>query len=397
MKRIAILMPWSVEKNSRIQRIAKTFNQEYIIDIYSIDNDMSNNISLLKDFENITIIKIPYENKFRFLDKIYLPFHSKSKCLLHGFKSTNVKYDIIYCQDLPSLIAGSKYKKNHNAILLYDIQDLFLETANQGFVKDSFVKKIKSFILERIYKFFIYRIEKKYIKFSDLTFSVNESIGLYINKLYNHTCYTIGNVPDVNRDVLIEKKLRRDLNLNSDVKIALYHGHLGDGRQLENIIESAYYFSDNIVLVIIGEGYLLKKLEDSSNKLNTYFINFLPYTDLFNYVADADLGLVMLEHINYSKKYASPNKIYECLTCRLPVIVSNSPELVRIIEKHDIGFLIEKINPKSIAKIINENIFNKDLLISKGQIGFDLVHNELNWNIEKEKLNSLIKSKIKDN
>jgi glycosyltransferase involved in cell wall biosynthesis len=209
--------------------------------------------------------------------------------------------------------------------------------------------------------------------------------------LYSVKCHTIQNFPELN-STIINKKLRKNFNLPKNNKVVLYHGNLGDGRHLENIVQSAHFFSEGINLIIIGNGYLLNKLKKISNPLNTFFLDHIPYDDLFNFIADADLGLVLLEHINYSKKYASANKFFECMACSVPVISSNSPELVRIFEKKEVGFLIEEINPKSIAEKVNEVIFKKDELKSKGNNGRILHENEMNWNCEKDKLITLFKS-----
>jgi len=390
MKRIAILLTWSYNKDSRAQRIAKTLSKHYIIDIYTINNKI-NEGEIIDD--NISIINLPYQESRNILDRFYLPFYSKTVCLSNYMKKVTVKYDIIYCHDLPSLIVGAKLKDVNKGKLVYDIHDLFIETINQGFssLGNSLKSKLKTFFLINLFKFFIYRNEKKYIKKSDLTYSVNESISDYITKLYAVNCFTIQNYPELKTN-LFDKKLRKYFNLTKESKVVLYHGNIGDGRHLENIVKSAYYFSDEISLVIIGNGYLLNKLKKISNSSNTYFLDHVPYNDLFNFISDVDLGLVLLEHINYSKKHASANKFFECMACGIPVIASKSPELIRIFNKMDVGFLIEEINPKKIALKINEVIFNSEVLRNKGNNGRKLYETELNWNCEEDKLITLFKN-----
>jgi glycosyltransferase involved in cell wall biosynthesis len=390
MKSIAILLTWSYNKDSRAQRIAKTLSKYYIIDIYTINNKI-NDGEIIDN--NISIINLPYQESRNILDRFYLPFYSKTICLSNYMKKVNIKYDIIYCHDLPSLIVGAKLKDVNKGKLVYDIHDLFIETINQGFssLGNSLKSKLKTFFLINLFKFFIYRNEKKYIKKSDLTYSVNESISDYITKLYDVNCFTIQNYPELKPN-LFDKKLRKHFNLPDQRKVVLYHGNIGDGRHLENIVKSAYYFSDEISLVIIGNGYLLNNLKKISNPSNTYFLDYVPYNDLFNFISDVDLGLVLLEHINYSKKHASANKFFECMACGIPVIASKSPELVRIFNKIDVGFLIEEINPKNIALKINEVIFNSEVLRNKGNKGRKLYETELNWSCEEEKLISLFKN-----
>ncbi len=389
-QKIAVLLTWSFNKDSRAQRIAKTLSKYYSIDIYTINN-LENELDNF-DFQ-YSIFNIKSGGTRNILDRFYLPFYSKTKCLAKYMESIETRYDFIYCHDLPSLIVGAKLKANYNTKIVYDIHDLFLETINQGFssIGNSIFSRVKTFFLINIFKFNIYRNERKYIRKADLIYSVNESISNYISKLYSVKCHTIQNFPELN-STIINKKLRKNFNLPKNNKVVLYHGNLGDGRHLENIVQSAHFFSEGINLIIIGNGYLLNKLKKISNPLNTFFLDHIPYDDLFNFIADADIGLVLLEHINYSKKYASANKFFECMACSVPVISSNSPELVRIFEKKEVGFLIEEINPKSIAEKVNEVIFKTDELKSKGNNGRILHENEMNWNCEKDKLITLFKS-----
>ncbi len=389
-KKMAILMTWSFSRDSRAQRIANSLSKYYSIDIYTINNG----IDELDNFENnYSIIDVPCRESRNILDRFYLPFYSKISCLTKYLLKLNTKYDVIYCHDLPALIVGSKLKAKNKAKLVYDVHDLFKETINQGFssLGHSRFSKLKSLLLINLFKYFIYRKERKYIKQADLTYSVNESISDYINKLYSVKCLTIQNFPELKSN-LFDKKLRKTFKLSENSKIVLYHGNLGDGRHIENIVESAYHFSEGINLILIGNGYLLDKLIKLGNPSNTFFLDYVPYNELFDFIAEADLGLVLLEHINYSKKHASANKFFECMACGIPVIASKSPELIKVFNKSDVGFLIDEITPITIAHLVNQVIFNSEDLRIKGNNGRNLCETEMNWDNEKDKLISLFKS-----
>ena len=55
-----------------------------------------------------------------------------------------------------------------------------------------------------------------------------------------------------------------------------------------------------------------------------------------DYTKGADFGINLLENINLSKKFASPNKLFEYIHCNIPIICSNTYENKRVIEKFNV-------------------------------------------------------------
>lgn len=92
----------------------------------------------------------------------------------------------------------------------------------------------------------------------------------------------------------------------------------------------------------------------------------------------ADLGINLLESINLSKKFASPNKLFEYIHAELPVICSYSPENNLVLEKYKIGIQchneIESI-VDAIHKLINideheKNFIHEEILKSQSEFFF---------------------------
>jgi glycosyltransferase involved in cell wall biosynthesis len=63
-------------------------------------------------------------------------------------------------------------------------------------------------------------------------------------------------------------------------------------------------------------------------------------------VSSADVGLSIIENICLSYYFCLPNKIFEYLSCGLPVIVSDFPEMAKIISDHKCGW---KVTPEQSA------------------------------------------------
>ena len=62
---------------------------------------------------------------------------------------------------------------------------------------------------------------------------------------------------------------------------------------------------------------------------------------LLEHTRGADIGINLLEDFNISKKLASPNKLFEYIHAKTPVLCSNTIENSRVVTNYDIGILTE--------------------------------------------------------
>ncbi len=382
-KSIAILLAWSINRDSRAQRSAVALSEIYDIEIYCLTNREDEPDPKLLLGIPIHRAVVP-DNSIQ--DKIFLPFYSSSKKLYHFFVAKKKSFNAIYCHDLPALLSGHWISRDLKVPIILDIHDLYLETINQGFELKgvSFFNKVKRKMLKELMTFFIFQTEKRLIQKVELVFSTNEYFADFMKKKYGVSCLFVRNYP-ILTPLPKEERLRKAIGLNAHSKIVLYHGNLGRGRHLTSIVQSSHLFSPNIYLVIIGSGELLEELKRNSSP-NTIFIDYVPYEDLFEYSSGADVGLMLLEHMNYSKKHASANKVYEYMASGLPVIVSNSPELVSVVKDNAIGVVVEKISAEGIAKSVNNLFIDPQYSKQMGQKARKLYEEKYNWNQEKEVL-----------
>ena len=377
-KKICVILPWSINDDSRAQRTALSLSSKFLVDIFCLSDNLDETKPFLIHNLNVTRIK-PISRKI--LDRFYLPFYSSSILMKNEIQPIIDDYDIIYCHDLPALMTANKLKLTRQKII-YDIHDLYIETVNQGLRKEkqTNLMKFKVLVTTTLFRYFIKKTENKYIRNCELIFSVNDSISKYISDKYHLTCETIENFP-IKQELPKEKKLRKVLGISKDQNIIIYHGNLGGGRYLKEIVESAYFFNQGISLVIMGNGELKDNLKTIS-AVNTYFLSSVPYENLFQYTSDANLGIVLLEHINYSKKHASANKLFEYMACGIPVLISNSPELIKVVRKEGNGIIINEISPIEIAKTINKFFESHNSDKNLGYFGRKAFENKYNWNTQ---------------
>ena len=100
----------------------------------------------------------------------------------------------------------------------------------------------------------------------------------------------------------------------------------------------------------------------------------------------ADLGISIEEDYGLSYKFALPNKLFDYIHAKVPVLVSDLPEMKNIVQNYTIGEIIKDRNPKKLANQIttilqkDKNFYNSNLEIAK---------KALTWENEKESLKNI--------
>ena len=104
-------------------------------------------------------------------------------------------------------------------------------------------------------------------------------------------------------------------------------------------------------------------------------------------------GLSLLHNEGqYSKIDNLPVKLYEYMMLGLPAVVSDFPYYKKVLSKYEFGIAVDPMNVDDIADAIKTIVDSTDLQNSMSQAGQDAIANEMNWNIEADKLVELYES-----
>jgi len=140
----------------------------------------------------------------------------------------------------------------------------------------------------------------------------------------------------------------------------LYHGVVSPGRGLEACIRSVALWRPEFRLTVRGpasEEYLtsLRKIARHAGVMDRItFDPPVPMTELVLRAAVFDVGLFALPPHSKQNVHVLPNKFFEYMMAGLALVVSELPEMKRLLRHHDLGLLIETVAPEAIAKVINQ-------------------------------------------
>jgi glycosyltransferase involved in cell wall biosynthesis len=348
--KVALIVLNNFINDSRVYKEASTLSKEgYECTVVALHKD---GLKKNESNENFTVHRL--ELKLKELGKNKIIQLLKYIELLILIIKHYRKFDIIHCNDLDSLPLGVilKILFNRRLRLIYDAHEYEIERNGLSTVE----KKISKII------------EKFLIRYVDKTITVSNSIANEYVRLYNIEKPTvILNCPKY-KEVTGNNIFREKFNLSNDSIIFLYQGGLEKGRGVEKLIQ---VFSElensNKVIVFMGYGSLLSVVERATkNYINIFLHSAVSPNDLLNYTNSADIGVSFIEDICLSYHFCLPNKMFEYIVADIPIMVSNLPEMRKVVVENNIGIVIDD-DQSSIINSINA-LTKKDIEFYKSNI-----------------------------
>ncbi len=294
---------------------------------------------LTKDFiesrGDVSIIKL----KKRFFSiPFYLKFiwHLKLKLL-----TTNAS--IIFAEDIYTLPFAVIFGKLKRAKIYYDSRELF------GYLAGLKEKKFK----QAFWKW----TEKLFIKRADYVIVTGTMDGEFLQKEYGlKNIILLRNLPRYYKPSS-SFDLHSHFQINIDKKIILYQGVLLKGRGIEKIFAVLNELPDHVFLIVGGgefEDYYQSLADQMKLREQVFFLGKLTQDELPKITSSANVGVSLIENLSTSYYYALPNKLFEYIMAEIPVIVSNLPQMKEIVEKYDVGFVIDIDNKVELISALKE-------------------------------------------
>jgi len=174
----------------------------------------------------------------------------------------------------------------------------------------------------------------------------------------------------------------------------VHSGTITIARHLPELVKSLAHLPNDIVLVLMGDGFLKTELIEIAQNLGVAErLVIVPPVEpncVAETLAQADIGVVLITTQSFHYDYSLPNKFFECIAAGLPLVVSPCKEIAAITKKYDLGQVCNPNEPATIAQAIlnvlepdNLNRYRANVLKTRDEL--------LNWEQEEQKLIHLYK------
>lgn len=288
--------------------------------------------------------------------------------------------DVLVANDLDTLLgtyAASKMKPN--AKLVYDAHEYFTEVPE---------------LLDRprVQKFWLGIEAWIFPKLKNI-YTVNQSIASLYSEKYKKKINVVRNVSPRWKAENVPGKSELGIPEN-EFLIILQGAGINIHRGAEEAVEAMLHV-EGAVLMIVGDGDVVSALKEFVKK-NTLekkvlFFGKMPYPQMMHYTYHADIGLTLDKPNNINYRFSLPNKVFDYMHACTPIVSTRLVEIEHILEKHNIGWLLDELNTENLVNQIKQCMEDKEALETKKR-NCVLAADSENWERECEILEEIYSS-----
>ena len=280
--------------------------------------------------------------------------------------------EVIHAHDAAMLLPGLIGARLTGALLVYDSHELATEVPYR----------------DGRWAWFVRTVERLAVPRSAAVITVSDGIAERLRDLYRLRVLpaVVRNMPDVGV-VEYDDRLRTALAAD-DAPIVLHQGSAASGRGADVLVR-AMVDVPHARLAFLGpapdERSAMRGLAAELGVAErVHVLDPVPVEELLSWTAGADVGVSLLQDTCDNHRLALPNKVFEYLAAGVPVVVSDLPELRRMVHTERIGWVADGSNPASVAAALRNALARR---------GDDALHRRLastrkrlRWAVERDRL-----------
>ena len=289
------------------------------------------------------------------------------------FKSLKFKGKLYHIHD-PELMITGIFLRILGKTVIYD--------SHENLRKQLLSKPYLNIWMAKILSLLIAPIELIFLNLFSHVITANSSIAECLHFVNSRKITVINNYP--NLDHFWEPNHDRETKCK---KNGIFVGAITKIRGIEHVI-TALEINSKVKLDLVGgtnDHAHLSSLRDNQGWSHVNEHGFLPQATAFEMMKSSIFGVVTYlpfpNHIN-----SQPNKIFEYMAAGIPIIASNFPLWIELVEETKVGLCINPDNPSEISSAIDFILENPEEAEQMGLRGRNLVQTRFNWAVEKSKL-----------
>ena len=256
---------------------------------------------------------------------------------LKELSSQTPAFDLILANDAETWPLAIELKKSHPGVkVIFDAHEQYAKEFSDMLLWKWFHKRFVNFVCEN------------YIPKADKFVTVCDGIAQDYAKDYGVNAQLILNTPDYESD-LIPSQTQRKIQI-------IHHGIANRSRKIEKMVRLMDYLDDRFelkLMLVPSDPAYLNELTELAKGKKIEFLTPVPTQEISTFINRFDIGLFILEPVNFNYANALPNKFFEFIQARLAIAIGPSPEMKKIVLAEKNGLVTQSFDEIEMAQMLN--------------------------------------------
>ena len=260
-------------------------------------------------------------------------YHSNLKKL----KTIHNGFNLILANDIETWPIGVALKKYRpQSKLVFDAHEYYAKHFSDVWKWNWFHKRYLNYLCETC------------IPVADRFITVCDGISREYKKYYRVNSILIFNTPNHEPELTPSQKKKK-------IQI-IHHGISNRSRKIEKMI----YLMDHLdsrfelkLMLVPSDPVYFSELKELAKGKAVEFLDPVPTEEISSFINRFDIGLFILEPVNFNYANALPNKFFEFIQARLAIAIGPSPEMKKIVEVEHNGIVTLTFEEDEMAQSLN--------------------------------------------
>ena len=268
--------------------------------------------------------------------------------------TANRHFDVVQAYDNYALIAGARLAARTGAKLIYDAVEIATDRVGEDFN-----------ILEKLRERAERREEARIFLKADGVVGTGDALAGWYQQKYGMPKPLVVRNCRYYWPYREDGRLRADIDAKPDTRVLVWVGSAYPQQGIELAIQALPHLPSHIHLAVVTDitvmwkRYITEELPACAVSLGVADrVHILPErepNDLVPYISGGDLGFVLSIPVNHPNQYYNlPNKFFESVMARLPIGTLAFPEVMNLVNKYEIGCVLDEHDPVKNAAVIQE-------------------------------------------
>jgi glycosyltransferase involved in cell wall biosynthesis len=285
--------------------------------------------------------------------------------------------DILHAHDSDALTPVARAARRLGVPFVLDAHELWLGRQPRG----------RGWLYRTLFVAYYRVVERRFVRRAAAHITVSPVIARYLERRYHvGPVVLVPNYPEVaEAERAIElRSLPGAEGVPADAPVVLHIGSAMPGRGVEQVIE-AMAAVPQAHLVLLGPGPaaagLLQLAATMRVGQRVHVIAAVPTDDVIAVASSATVGVAPIIGDTPNNAASMPNKLFQYLAAGLPVVVSDLPQLRRIVEESACGIAVESGDPGAIGRALRDLLADPERLAEQGRRARTAVEERYNWGV----------------